>query len=94
MMPPHCKLCRKTSRSHPDETFELVRFKLTDEERAKKAEMKARRRVGHPPGTHWFCSSHAKIANQFKQLTWAEALPKIKNADNVFVQFWSWIKSL
>lgn len=78
MMPPHCKLCKKSLRTHSVKDFKLISFKLTDEEAEKVAKIKAdaekgRVVLGHPPGRHWFCLEHAKLVSEFKHLTWAEA---------------------
>ncbi len=76
MRPPICAICRKDFREDP-KTGGRVRFKLSPEERAFNDRMKANRMVGHPKGLEWFCSKHLEIAEQYKQLSWAEARPKI-----------------
>ena len=82
-MPPYCALCRKNHRVNPDEDFNLIRFKLTEDERMEKDKIDAalsrgKPIVGHPPGAYWFCSEHASKVKSLTHLTW----PEVKNLFN------------
>ncbi|MEO0468162.1 MAG: hypothetical protein AAF206_00975 [Bacteroidota bacterium] len=73
MKPPICAVCRKDFRASPGEGG-LVRFRLTEAEKARNDHMRANRIMGHPSGTAWFCGAHYQQAKSLKHLILAEAL--------------------
>jgi len=57
MKPPKCSLCKKNSRSDPEERFKLLYFKLTPAQTDRHSEIVNAGKVGHKPGAHWFSES-------------------------------------
>jgi hypothetical protein len=77
-----CVICKKRSRNH-SEDFKLIRFKLTDEQRAFNLEMKQMGKTGHPRGRDWFCQDHSERAISLKHLTNIEAINIIKSEEEI-----------
>lgn len=84
MMPPMCQMCRKSSRSNPDEKFKLIYFKLSEEQKEQKVRMKENRMVGHPPGAHWFCLEHAALMKPLKHLEYKDAKAELRKPKGVW----------
>lgn len=77
MRPPICDICKKRF-SPSSKKSGLIQFLLTDEEKEKMQQRKAKRIIGHPIGRKWFCEIHYPVAVNFKHLHWSEARHQIK----------------
>ena len=77
MRPPTCAICKKDFRGNI-KSGGRVYFALTEKEKERKAEMKEKGMVGHPPGLEWFCGDHIEIAKRFSRWNRVEALRTIK----------------
>jgi|GEM_PF-434501 len=73
MMPPECQICGKSIRNAPDEDFKLLYFKRSPEQEETRKRMQESRMVGHPPGAHWFCETHAAQAEELTHLEFKDA---------------------
>ena len=78
MQPPKCAICNKVSRSKLD-GFKLVRFTLSEEQKAFNLEMKETGKVGHPRGVDWFCEDHYGRAKELKNRSNIEAVKIMKS---------------
>ncbi len=76
MKPPYCFLCniRIDDFAHDG----VIYFKKTKDDLDWEKRMKEERKVEHPPYAEWFCEEHHPIAKKYSHLSWAEAIPKIK----------------
>ncbi len=78
MRPPRCAVCGKLSKTNID-GFKLVRFKLTQKQKAFNQEMKEKNKTGHPKGTDWFCADHYLRAKELRNRSNIEAIKIIKS---------------
>ncbi len=78
MKPPICHICRKPL---DENSGGLVYFKKTASDLEWDRKMSAPGMIGHPPYAAWFCDKHYAMAENFSELTLAEAVKNIKNAE-------------
>ena len=88
MKPPKCSLCKKNSRSHPEERFKLLYFKLTPAQTDRHSEIVNAGKVGHKPGAHWFCAADRQRAKPLTHMTWADAKKELMKESNP-KSFWT-----
>ncbi|MEM7372923.1 MAG: hypothetical protein AAF587_30155 [Bacteroidota bacterium] len=77
MRPPICAICEKDFRDTPGQGG-MVSFKLSESDRENNRQFEKRGFVGHPAGQEWFCATHYPVAQTYRHLTYAEAMPLIR----------------
>ena len=78
MKPPICEICNRDFRSSVSEGG-LVRFKLTDADIEYNKRFEQVGFVGHKAGEFWFCKEHYNKAKKYRDLTFIEAIEKIRS---------------